>query len=69
MTSTSTAVVLGTSFVSGAFILTASLSKAFDDIVEGNYNGVDVVLTGTPDDSSSLRTCRPSAIAWDCQPE
>ncbi len=48
------AVVLGTSFVSGAFILTASLSKAFDDIVDGNYDGVDVVLTGTPDQPLAL---------------
>lgn len=43
------AVVLGTSFVAGAFILTASLSKAFDDIVDGNYEGVDLVLTGAPE--------------------
>ncbi|RSZ61491.1 FtsX-like permease family protein [Corynebacterium hylobatis] len=43
------AVVLGTSFVSGGFILTASLSKAFDDITAASYEGSDVVLNSTPD--------------------
>ncbi|AJK68484.1 ABC transporter permease [Corynebacterium marinum] len=41
---TALAVVLGTSFVAGAFMLTATLGKAFDDITEANYDGVDVVL-------------------------
>lgn len=43
------AVVLGTSFVSGAFILTASLSKAFDDITAANYEGADIVVNSTPE--------------------
>lgn len=43
------AVVLGTSFVSGGFILTASLSKAFDDITMASYEGSDLVLNSTPD--------------------
>lgn len=43
------AVVLGTSFVSGAFILTASLSKAFDDITAANYEGADIVINSTPE--------------------
>lgn len=43
------AVVLGTSFVSGGFILTASLSKAFDDITAASYEGSDLVLNSTPD--------------------
>ncbi len=46
---TALAVVLGTSFVAGAFLLTATLSKAFDDITEGNYDGVDVVLNSSPE--------------------
>lgn len=43
------AVVLGTSFVSGGFILTATLSKAFEGITEVNYQGVDVVLDTSPE--------------------
>lgn len=43
------AVVLGTTFVAGGFILTASLSKAFNDITAGQYEGADLVLTYTPD--------------------
>lgn len=43
------AVVLGTSFVSGGLILTASLSKAFDDIISVSYEGSDLVLQSTPD--------------------
>lgn len=46
---TTLAVVLGTSFVAGAFMLTATLSKAFDDITEANYDGVDVVLVTSSD--------------------
>ncbi|MHA2788406.1 ABC transporter permease [Corynebacterium sp. S7] len=41
------AVVLGTSFVAGGFMLSASLQKAFDDIIEGGYEGVDVVASST----------------------
>ena len=43
------AVVLGTSFVSGGFILSASLSKAFDDIITVSYEGSDLVMQSTPD--------------------
>lgn len=43
------AVVLGTTFVAGGFILTASLSKAFDDITAGQYEGADLVLNYTPE--------------------
>ncbi|WIM67282.1 FtsX-like permease family protein [Corynebacterium breve] len=39
------AVVLGTSFVAGGFILTASLSKAFDEILKAGYEGVDVTVS------------------------
>ena len=46
---TALAVVLGTSFVAGAFMLTATLSKAFDDITEANYDGVDVILATSPE--------------------
>lgn len=43
------AVVLGTSFVAGGFILAASLSKAFDDITYGQFEGADVVVNSTAD--------------------
>lgn len=48
------AVVLGTTFVAGGFILTASLSKAFDDITSGQYDGADVVLISTPEHPLTL---------------
>ncbi|AQQ14640.1 ABC transporter permease YtrF precursor [Corynebacterium glaucum] len=41
------AVVLGTGFVAGGFILTATLNKAFEDIISNNYEGVDVVVKGS----------------------
>ena len=48
------AVVLGTTFIAGGFILTASLSKAFDDITAGQYEGADIVLNTTPDHPLTL---------------
>ncbi|WP_018025020.1 ABC transporter permease [Corynebacterium ulceribovis] len=36
-------VVLGTAFIAGSFIFTATLSAAFDDIVKTQFEGVDVV--------------------------
>lgn len=48
------AVVLGTTFVAGGFILTASLSKAFDDITRGQYEGADLVFTSTTDHPLTL---------------
>ncbi|MDR7328369.1 ABC transporter permease [Corynebacterium guangdongense] len=39
------AVVLGTAFVAGGFLLSASLNKAFTDITETAYRGIDVVVT------------------------
>ncbi|RNE48653.1 ABC transporter permease [Corynebacterium alimapuense] len=50
------AVVLGTSFVSGAFILTASLSKAFDDITSGSVAGADLIIDSTPEYPLTLDT-------------
>ncbi|QGU04232.1 ABC transporter permease YtrF precursor [Corynebacterium comes] len=51
---TALAVVLGTSFVAGAFMLTATLGKAFDDITEANYDGVDVILATAPEHPLTL---------------
>ncbi len=44
-------VVLGTAFISGAFVFTASLNKAFDGVLATAYDGMDVVelLTNTLD--------------------
>ena len=44
-------VVLGTAFISGAFVFTASLNKAFDGVLATAYDGMDVVVesaSGTP---------------------
>lgn len=39
------AVVLGTAFISGAFMFTKTLSNTFDTAVATSYDGVDVVLS------------------------
>ncbi|AIU33328.1 MULTISPECIES: ABC transporter permease [Corynebacterium] len=40
------AVVLGTAFVSGSLMFTASLSKSFDAVVDDNLAGIDAVVSG-----------------------
>lgn len=41
-------VVLGTAFITGAMVFTQTLSAAFDDVVAGEYAGVDVVVEAGP---------------------
>ncbi len=44
-------VVLGTAFISGAFVFTASLNKAFDGVLATAHDGMDVIAespSGTP---------------------
>lgn len=43
------AVVLGTAFISGALMFTASLSKTFDTLTESTTKGIDVTVTADPD--------------------
>lgn len=59
------AVVLGTTFVAGGFILTASLSKAFDDITRGQYEGADLVFRSTTDHPLTLDMAREIAARPD----
>nr|WP_231131408.1 FtsX-like permease family protein [Corynebacterium pseudotuberculosis] len=40
------AVVLGTAFVSGSLMFTASLSESFDAVVDDNLAGIDAVVSG-----------------------
>ncbi|MEJ5920257.1 ABC transporter permease [Corynebacterium sp. H78] len=47
-------VVLGTAFIAGAFVFTASLNKAFDGALSTAYDGIDVVATVAPDDAMVL---------------
>lgn len=42
------AVVLGTAFISGAFMFTNSLSNTFDSAVSNAYSGVDAVVSDSP---------------------
>jgi len=42
------AVVLGVMFVSGAFVLTDTLSRSFDSLFSTVYSNVDVEVTGAP---------------------
>ena len=43
---TALAIVLGVAMVSGAFVLTDTISKAFDDIFTSSYRETDVVVSG-----------------------
>lgn len=43
------AVVLGVMFVSGAFVLTDTLGRSFDQLISTAYSEVDVVVTGQQD--------------------
>ncbi|WP_257160654.1 hypothetical protein [Corynebacterium cystitidis] len=55
------AVVLGTSFVAGGFILSASLSAGFDDIIASGYEDVDVVVR--PVDRAAAQSFDRSIVA------
>lgn len=48
------AVVLGTAFISGAFVFTASLNKAFDGALATAYDGVDVAVSTQSDKPLAL---------------
>ena len=43
---TALAVVIGVSMVSGTFVLTDTMQKAFDGIFEESYDGTDAVING-----------------------
>lgn len=48
------AVLLGTAFITGAFVFTASLDKAFKGALTTAYDGVDVVVSAPANDPSAL---------------
>jgi putative ABC transport system permease protein len=43
---TALAIVLGVAMMSGAYVLTDTIDKAFDTIFVESYAGTDVVVTG-----------------------
>jgi putative ABC transport system permease protein len=43
---TALAVVLGVAMVSGTYVLTDTISRAFDNLFEGSYEGISAVVTG-----------------------
>ena len=43
---TALAVVLGVAMVSGTFVLTDTMRKAFDSLFEGSYEGTSAVISG-----------------------
>lgn len=47
-------VVLGTAFISGAFVFTASLDKAFKGAVSTAFDGIDVVVTAPAKNPTAL---------------
>lgn len=48
------AVVLGTSFIAGALVFTATLEKTFDGVVSGQYENVDVIVEPEDSDGAGL---------------
>ena len=44
---TAVAVILGVAMISGTFVLTDSINKAFDSLFTDSYTGTDVVISGT----------------------
>ncbi|MBV7296107.1 FtsX-like permease family protein [Corynebacterium sp. TAE3-ERU12] len=55
-------VVLGTAFITGALVFTSSLSATFDDMLAGEYEGVDVVVQPPQTDPHVLSDERIAAI-------
>jgi putative ABC transport system permease protein len=49
---TSLAIVLGVAMISGTYILTDTIDKAFKEIFVESYAGTDIVVTGKPPDIS-----------------
>ena len=58
---TVTAVTVGVAFVSGTFVLSDTMGKAFDELYAGLTKGVDVSVTAKPayDDISTQGQTRP----------
>jgi putative ABC transport system permease protein len=61
---TALAVVLGVAMISGTFMLTDSIEKAFDSIFTSSYSQTDVVVSGKPivDGSSSGNPSVPQSL-------
>jgi putative ABC transport system permease protein len=57
---TALAIVLGVATVSGTYVLTDSISHAFDSIFSSVYRGTDAVITGKSAVSSSSSSVQPS---------
>ena len=60
---TALAVVIGVSMVSGTFVLTDTMQKAFDGIFEESYEGTDAVVNGKPARRLLLRRPRHRAAS------
>ena len=68
---TALAIVLGVTMVSGTFVLTDSIDKAFDSIFSSVYQGTDATITASPRSTSrtaparrhrrSMNRCRPKS--------
>ena len=65
---TAVAIILGVAMVSGTFVLTDSIDKAFNSIFTDSRQGSDAVITGkaataTPDNGSTAPTISESLLA------
>src|SRR5215212_1824144 len=51
---TALAVTLGVSLVAGTYVLTDSIQKTFDDLINAGSTGVDVSVRGSGGDTSTI---------------
>ena len=56
---TAFAIVLGVATVSGTYVLTDSISDAFDNIFTGVYRGTDAVVTESPPSTCPTTAASP----------
>ena len=59
---TAFAVVIGVSMVSGTFVLTDTMQKAFDGIFDASYENTDAVITGKEVVSGTTSAPVPAAL-------
>src|SRR5687768_3959461 len=66
---TALAVVIGVSMVSGTYVLTDTMQRAFDGIFEESYEGTDAVVNGKQlvDFSSGGRATVPASLVNDIE--
>lgn len=55
-------VVLGTAFIAGSLLFTATLDKAFDSVLDTAFDGVDVVVEAPDEDATALTVAEADGL-------